>query len=572
MSFDGITLKSVIGELNSSILGGKINKVFEPSKNEIIFSIYSNGNNYALDAIISADNYRVNLTTHSKPNPINAPSFCMLLRKHLIGSKIRKIYSNGLERILIFELECYNELNDLIRKKLIIELMGKHSNIILVNENNRIIDSLRHLDTYSKSYRNILPAHEYVLPAQDKEDFYLLKDENEFYLTISTKDYSSLTDAISNTFNGISKTFIKSSLSKLEIDDLITIENSSKIYKYIKEILNNIGSSNIIISHFSNDYSVTIADENEDYLQINFFLDDYYTQKENNNIFNEYRLNLSKLVLLTLKKVTKKLANINQKLKDCENMDKYKLYGELIIANLYQIDNKANLESITLENYYNKNLPINIPLDKKFSISDNAKNFYKKYNKLKNALKVVSEQKIETEKEINYIESIIFELEGAKSIEDVDEIYNEISESGIFENIKKKSNRNISSKVSNKKYVDSIKPLTFEIDGHLVLVGKNNKQNDYLTTKFAKKDDIWFHTKDIHGSHVILKTNGSEISITTLEKCARLAAHYSKGKLSSNVPVDYAFVKNVKKPSGSKPGMVIYTNNKTLYVDPKLDF
>lgn len=493
----------------------------------------------------------------------------MLLRKHLIGSKIRKIYTLGLERILFLELECYNELNDLVRKKLIIELMGKHSNIILVNENNRIIDSLRHLDTYSKSYRNILPSHEYVFPNSDKIDFYSVKDENSFFDLIKDNTFSTLSDAISCKFSGISKSFVTFSLNILEIDDLITKENSSKIYKYINNVLKNIGTSNLVASSFEKDYSICVNANNEENLQINFFLDDYYTQIENYHIFYEYRLNLSKLVLLTLKRVTKKLSNINQKLQDCTNMDKYKLYGELITANLYRLNN-INEDFIILENYYDNYSPVKIPLDKKFNISDNAKNYYKKYNKLKNALTIVTAQKLETEKEINYIESIIFELENAKSVQDVDEIYSEIEESEIFDNIKKKTNRNIS-KVSNKKYIDSIKPLAFEIDGFSVFVGKNNKQNDYLTTKFAKKDDIWFHTKDIHGSHVILKTNGKDIPIEILEKCAKLAAHYSKGKLSSNVPVDYAFVKNVKKPSGAKPGMVIYTNNKTLYVNPSKD-
>lgn len=492
----------------------------------------------------------------------------MLLRKHLIGSKIKKVYSNSLERIIIFELECYNELNDLVKKKLIIELMGKHSNIILVNENGRIIDSLRHLDTYSKSYRNILPAHEYVFPTTDKIDFYIIKNFNEFYSYISKENFDNLPEAISTIFNGISKIFVEKSLEVLNCSCSINYENCLKVFDYMKNILNNIGTSNIICIQLEKDYFISLDKENEKDLQINFFLDDFYTKKENENIFKEYRTNLSKLVLLTLKKVNKKLLNINQKLKDCDNMEIYRLYGELIIANLYRLNNVTE-ENIKLENYYNNNEVVIIPIDKRFSIADNAKNYFKKYNKLKNALDVVSIQKEETEKELNYIESIIYELESSKTIIDIDEIYNEMCESELFDNIKKNSKKSIA-KISNKKYVDSVKPLTFMIDGYSVYVGKNNKQNDHLTTKFAKKNDIWFHTKDIHGSHVILKTNDGELpSIETLEKCASLAAHYSKGKLSSNVPVDYTFIKYVKKPARSKPGMVIYTNNKTLYVNPK---
>ena len=427
--------------------------------------------------------------------------------------------------------------------------MGKHSNIILVNENNRIIDSLRHLDTYSKSYRDILPAHEYVFPTSEKEDLYKITNSEDFY-SIINKNYKNLAEAISSNFNGISYFFIENTIEVLGINNNINSENIYKLYNYLKSLLNNIGTTNLSCKEIENDYIITIT-PNTLPLQINYFIDDYYTKKENENIFIEYRTNLSKLVLLTLKKVNKKLSNINTKLKECKNMDLYKLYGELIIANLYRLNNETS-QSITLENYYDNNNLITIPINTRFSISDNAKNYFKKYNKLKSALEVVSIQKKEAQKELNYLESIIYELETAKTVSDIDEIYSEISESSLFDNIKKVKNKSIT-KVSTKKYSSSISPLTFQVDGFSVFVGKNNKQNDYLSTKFAKKDDIWFHTKDIHGSHVILKTNGQTPPIEVLEKCASLAAHFSKAKLSSNVPVDYTFVKYVKKPSGSKP-------------------
>ncbi|HBC85263.1 MAG TPA: hypothetical protein DCZ30_07770 [Clostridiales bacterium] len=235
--------------------------------------------------------------------------FCMLLRKHLIGSKIRKIYTNGLERIVIFELECYNELNDLVNKKLVLELMGKHSNIILVNENNRIIDSLRHLDTYSKSYRNILPAHEYVFPKSEKSDFYNIKSFEEFY-SIVNNDYKNIVEAVTSNFNGISNFFIETSIKILGINSLINSENCLKLYNYLKNILNSIGTSNLTCKNFDNNYAIVLENNNTP-LQVNFFIDDFYYQKETDNIFIEYRTNLSKLVLFTLKKVTQKLSNIN---------------------------------------------------------------------------------------------------------------------------------------------------------------------------------------------------------------------------------------------------------------------
>jgi predicted ribosome quality control (RQC) complex YloA/Tae2 family protein len=252
-------------------------------------------------------------------------------------------------------------------------------------------------------------------------------------------------------------------------------------------------------------------------------------------------------------------------------MDKFRLYGELITSNLYRIPNR-NVNSIEVENYYDNNSPITIPLDQKYLPSYNAKRYFKKYNKLKNALAIVNVQKDETIRDIDYIESVIYELDNAKSIDDLGAIYDEISENGLFsDKLKVKSS---SKKASNKKAkpmtknkLTSFNPLKYVIDGYTVLVGRNNKENDYLTCKFANKNDIWFHTKDIHGSHVILKTNPNEIvPDDVLFEVAKLAAKHSKAKNSSHIPVDFCKVSFVKKPSGSKPGYVIYSNNKTLYV------
>lgn len=567
MSFDGIITKGIVSELNNSILNGKINKVFEPNKNEILIGIYAGGSNYLLDLVINPNSYRVNLTTHAKPNPFSAYNFCMLLRKHLIGSKILKIESFGLERIILFELECYNELNDLIHKKLVVELMGKHSNIILVNENNRIIDSLRHLDTDSNSYRNIMPAYEYELPPCDKQDFLSLKNSTEFYENLKNSSNSTIQEAICSKFNGIGKLSCEKAIQDLSITSDISKENSDKLYSYFNNILNNFGTAKISCIPYKNSY-VLNNESSKNLLSINDFIDEFYFSKENDLLFSEYRKNLSKLVLLTLKKVNQKLVNINKKLKECENMETFKLYGELLTASLYKIP-KDNLEIISVENYYDNNNLISIPLDKRFSPAENAKIYFKKYHKLKNALEIVSIQKSEANQELNYIESIVYELDTAKNTDDINEIYNEISESNLFENIKKKSKKHISNSVSNKKYEKFGTPITLKIDNFEIYVGKNNKQNDYLTTKLARKNDLWFHTKDIHGSHVILKIEKDFPSMQIIEKCASIAAYYSKGKLSSNVPVDYTFVKYVKKPSGAKPGMVIYTHQKTLFVEPK---
>lgn len=571
MAFDGITTKSISYELQHSILGGKINKIFEPNKNEVLLSIYANGKNYALNICIDSNLYRIHLTTNAKPNPLNAPNFCMLLRKHLIGYKIKAISSNdNLERIIKIELEGYNELNDLTTKYLMVELMGKHSNIILLNDKFFIIDSLRHLDTLSNSYRDILPAHEYTYPENNKNNFYIIKSAEEFCNLVLTNNVTNLTNFLVGYFTGFSKPFIKNIIIKQNIRNTdFSKDDILKMYEYLSKILNNLDSNDVSLIKYSNekgklDYVIDLEPKTSN-LDINFYIDDFYYNKETNNNYVSYRNNLLKLISHILKKYFLRLESINNKLKECENKDLYKLYGELITANLYKFSKDNNFDKVELENYYENNTILTIPLDNTISIANNAKKYFKKYNKLKNALEIVTVHKKETEEELQYIESIIYELEYAKDIQEVNEIYNEISENSIFKDYIQSNN-----KTNTKKETNISAPREYHIDGFTVLVGKNNKQNDYLTTKLASQNDIWFHTKDIHGSHVILKNPSENISNDTLIKCAKLAAYYSKGRLSSNVPVDYCFVKYVKKPNGSKPGMVIYTNNKTLNVTPSI--
>jgi len=585
MAFDGIVTKKIVHELSEYLINGKINKIYEPNKNEVILDIY-NGKNYALDINISS-NYRINLTTKSKPNPLHAPNFCMVLRKHLLGFKISNIYLNELERIIYIDLEGYNELNDFIKKKLIVELMGKHSNIILLNDNNIIIDSLRHLDSTCHSYRDILPAHNYILPVSDKIDFLSISEKDFLNLIIKynrsdvptenvsnkNKQYCvTLSKIISDTFTGISKCFVINRLEQLHIcDENYTISDILNIYSSIKNIINNLCNNQTSCIEINNGKDFVISNvPNSELLQCNFFIDDFYFNKEANDLVVNYRNNLLKLMLSNLKKISKKIQNINLKLKECENMDTYRIYGELITSNLYRINLAENVSSIILENYYDNNSPIEIPLDKSISPSYNAKKYFKKYHKLKNTLEIVSIQKQEAEKELEYIESIIYELENCTSIDDIDEIYEEISENNIL-NISKENNSKIKkNKVNKRKFHNEYEPITYNVDDFIVFVGKNNKQNDYITTKLGKNDDLWFHTKDIRGSHVLLKCNGKEVKTSTIISCCQIAAFHSKAKLSSNVPVDYCKIKYVRKPSGSKPGMVIYTNNETINVMPSI--
>lgn len=567
MAFDGLTLRAISCELKN-LIGYKIDKVFEPTKNDIVLGLYGEKSKYALSICIDSKFYRINLTTHPKPNPISSLNFSMLLRKHIIGYKIKDIITYGLERLLIFKLEPFDQCDDNI-KYLIIELMGKHSNIILTDKDKVIIDSIRHTNISNNSYRNIFPREQYVLPKSDKLDIESISNFDEFYKVIGLElESSNLSKAISNKFTGISLSQINHLIQKLGIDSLASSRNDiEKMYNMIKEIIAEADNCNLLFEQIDNDYGLTISASTSAPFACNFFIDDFYYENETSSDFKSYRNNVLKLILNVLKKYNKRLLNINEKLNDCDNIDTYKLYGELLTANLYKF-NSEHLQTVEVLNY-NTNKTITIPLDKKYTVNENTKRYYKKYNKLKNALTIVQEQKEETEKELQYIESVVYELENAKTIEEIHTIYEEISENVIFKpNIKK--NNIQQKKTKSKKHSNvSFKPLEFIVNGYTVLVGRNNKENDWITLKSASPTDLWFHTKDIHGSHVILKTNGtSNITEEVLYECAKLAAAHSKGKHSSNVPVDYTQVKFVKKPNGAKPGMVIYTHNKTLYVDP----
>lgn len=590
MAFDGFTLKAVVQELQPHLTGGKITKIYEPTSNEIVLGIYCNGKNYALVCNTSFSFYSLHLTTNSKPNPLVAPSFCMLLRKYLIGFKIKSISMIGLERIATIELEGYNELNDLITLKLIIELMGKHSNIILVNQNNIIIDSLKHLNSLSGSYRTILPGSKYTYPDLNKSDITNCSFNN--FIPNNEKNSNSLLSYFMEYFAGTSKTLLEYSISKLGITNNLTDENHQKLLAYLQELIHQIELLQAECVHFENDYTISTCEENIPNgniennaplsLKVNFFLDDYYFKKEQIEEFTQYRNNLLNFIAKKVKKISKKLDGVNEKIQECSRMEDYKLYGELLTSNLYRID-EYHTDHIVLENYYERNKPITIPLDITLSPSDNAKKYFKKYHKLKNTIDLVTVQKTEFEKEVNYLESIVYELQIAKTIKDLDHIYQEIDESNLLSRKTQTKQGSKAFNIKRKWFQDSKKVklkdnkiqnnfLSYMIDGFTILVGRNNKENDYLTMKIAKENDIWFHVKDIQGSHVILVVNQKEPSQEIINKVATISAYYSKANQSSNVPVDYTFAKYVKKPSKSKPGMVIYTNQKTVNVQPKLHF
>ena len=587
MAFDGIVTKAVVSELNTCLINGKINKIFEPNKNEILLGVYSSGKNYCLNVSIDSVNYRINLTTNSKPNPQNVLNFCMVLRKHLTGGTIKRIYYNGLERIVFIDIDVYNELNDLITKTLVVELMGKHSNIILLNSEHTVIDSLRHLNKFDNSNRDIFPGSKYLNIESAKKDFLAVKTFDEFYRDVSI-DSENLPSTLSKVYNGFGKKNVSYLLETLNIPTSVSTNNLKEVYSYLKDLFANM-PDNVVLKEYSSVKKDYFAYKStNDGLAVNFYLDDFYTSKEQSEQFKQYRDTVLKLVLNHVGKIKERISTIDLKIADCTNAEKYRLYGELITSNLYRIPDYPQSE-VTLENYYDNNNLITIPLDEKFSPSKNAKNFFKKYRKLQNTIAIVEKQKELSEAELSYLESIVYELEEVSTIEDIDNIYSEICDNLIFgKNANTVNNHvyNKQSKITNSKSSKqsnaSNMPEKRNIDGYTVYIGKNNKQNDYLTCRLAQNSDIWFHTKDIHGSHVVLKTDSlhsssenSSASCTfnipdsVLYKCASIAAYYSKARMSQNVPVDYTLIKYVKKPNGAKPGMVIYTNNKTIYANPQ---
>ena len=567
MAFDGIVTKAIASELQP-LCGARIDKIFQPNKNTILLGFYLHNSNYLLNICIDPQNYRINLTTHPKSNPKIAPNFCMVLRKHLLGLHIKNIITYNLERIVTIDFEGFDEVDDIISKRLIVELMGKHCNIILLDEQNIIIDSLRHI--YKEdSTRTILPHTKYNYPTVEKYNFLDCLSFQDFYQKFSLSGSNSISDV----FNGISKSFVLASMDYLGINtlNLLTLEN---LYNYIQKIIYRTDSGLLdfqIIQSKKKDYVLRESNISTPF-HLNFFLDDFYNQKETLDDFYNYRDSVLKKILELLKKYQKRLYHIDEKLRSCENMEQYQLYGELITANLYQIKDEK-IKEITLKNYYT-NQNILIPLDDKYTPSTNAKLFFKKYHKLKNTLEIVTKQKEETLLQLNYLESIIYELENSHSIIEVSEIYEEIIEN-LFptENMqmyKGKTKEKIRKSSLTKNKLVSFNPIKYTIDGYTLLIGRNNKENDYLTLKYAKKTDLWFHTKDIHGSHGILQLDSKNFPDNSiLIKCCEIVAYHSKAKYSSNVPVDICETKYVKKPNGAKPGMVIYTNNKTFYVQPR---
>ena len=577
MALDGLVIHSIVDELHKKLLGGKIDKVYQPENDEVVLHIRNNKENFKLVLSCSASNPRVYLASdYKKENPINAPMFCMLFRKYIQGGNIVNVSQVDFERIIKISVESFDELKEKTTKDIIIEIMGRHSNIILTHSsNNKIIDSAKRIPTSVSRVRQILPGQTYVLPPkQDKLNPINEISLNTFVDTLSSFD-GPIFKAIYSKFLGISSVIAKEICFRANIDENLLVseissDDISKIYrefhnlfKYIKDNIYNpcmvidtsidkvLDFSCINLSLFSN-----LSIINDD--SISKILENYYATKDIKDRIHQRSSDLRKSISIKLDRLYNKLNKQEKELIESENADIYKIKGELITSYIYMIE--KGMESVEVANFYDPEYKnIKISLNTNFTPSENAQKYFKKYNKLKTAKKEITSQMEITKEEIDYLENIMLSIENCENLAELMDIREELGKVGY---IRSKNNSKKETKLTTKphEFVSS--------NGFKILVGKNNKQNDHLTLKVASNEDIWMHTKNIPGSHVIIKTEGKEVPDETIFEGAMLAAFFSKSKMSSQVPVDYTKKKNVKKPNGAKPGMVIYDTNNTIYVTP----
>jgi len=578
MPFDGITVSSLVNELESTILNGRIEKIYQPEKDELNINIRNNKTNYRLVISASPMYPKMHLTEAVKSNPLTAPAFCMLLRKHLTSSRIISIKQPSLERIIELSFNCVDEMGYSVEKSLIVEIMGRHSNIIFIDSESRvIIDSIKRVGNDMSSIRTVMPSFKYIYPpSADKIDPLTINSE-DFLSSIKTEAGSVKAHKhLVKTFYGISPVIAQEICFRARIDgdsDIKELDKNSifalfgEFNNVMEEIKNKNFTPNIIREGTKNiDFSplkLSIYSSHE-ILKTNSIskaIEEFYFQKDLQDRIKQRTGDLSRILKTRLERSEKKLGILESELAEAKNSEYYRLCADIIMSNLYRL-HKGQDKAVLPNFYSSEGEDIEIKLDPRLSPSDNAQKYYKQYNKSKGAKKIIKEQIEQVLDEIVYLESIQDSLSKSLNESEINEIRQELIQEGYIKSRKenKKGTKN-SQKPS--------KPMHFiSSSGFNIYVGKNNMQNDYLTLKLASANDLWFHTKDIPGSHVILKTEGREPDENTLIEAATLAAYYSKGKLSSNVPVDYTQKKNVKKPSGAKPGKVIYENYKTIYITP----
>lgn len=572
MAFDGILMHQLMIELQNKLLGGRIDKIHQPEKDELTIQIRGIGNNYNLFVSIESSMPYFTLTQSKKENPSIPPMFCMLLRKHLVGGRILSIEQHENERVAIFRIECRNELGDLEVKNLIIEIMGKHSNVILTHESDIIIDSIKRVTPDLSRVRTLLPGIMYTFLPTDKVSIEKNADDLWQQVPYETPVFK----ALYAVYQGMSPLSSKYVLRKANIAyDIPRGELTESQLKALLESLNALYNS--MNSKTPMGYVYKCLDlKNTFYFLKDLYptceqlpfdslseaIDYYFNQTNKDLKIHQRTLHLKKTLAQRIERYQNKLGKLKSEIETAQNSDMLRIQGELLLAHLHEIDKGQN--SITLENYYlDPPEPITIPMDVRLDPSQNAQLYFKKYNKAKTAVIQLQKQIEEAELDCVYLENTLTHLENSDDAHTIDEIREELMEQGIIKNRVSKKKKKTKPSQNYRTFIAT--------EGESILVGKNNHQNDTLTLKLASKKDIWLHTKIIPGSHVIIRTEGNTPSEATIMEAAEIAAYFSKARASGNVPVDYTAVKNVSKPSGAKPGMVIYTHHHTIYVTPDPD-
>ena len=567
MALDGIYLYSLVQDLKKSITNSKIDKINQPEKDEIILTLRKDRKNVKLLISASSKYPRIHLTNITKTNPLQAPMFTMVLRKYLIGGKIIDVEQIDGDRLINIYIEATDELGFNSIYILIIEIMGRHSNISLVRQrDNKIMECIKHIGADVNSYRILYPGVTYKYPPISKKlnPFNFTKEDLDDYLNLN--DLAFDMNYFSSIFTGISK-----SLSHHFYEEYIKDYNdntSDNICTFINNIISELSNSPKYSIYLDKDgnfidlFSLDVKTLNNEFESVSFadphtMMDKYYIEKDKQERIKSRSINIQKLLMTNIDRCLKKAEKLNNLLKKCESKDDYKIKGDLLTSYIYTI--KQGDKFIELLNFYSENEEyMTIALDPNKSPSENVQSYYKKYNKLKKSEESSLEQLEKNEEELQYLYSVLTNIQNCESYIEIDDIKNELISTGYIRT-RKSSKQDKKAKTS--------KPLHFiSSDGIDIYVGKNNIQNDYLSLKFANKNYMWLHTKNIPGSHVIICA--TEIPDNTLIQAAALAAFYSKAQTSSKVPVDYTLVKNLKKPAGSKPGMVIYHTNYTLYAEP----
>lgn len=592
MALDGFVISNLTYELNNTILNAKISKIAQPENDELLFTLKGPNGQFRLAMSASASLPFLYLTDNNKPSPMTAPNFCMVLRKHIANGRITRISQPHMERIIHFEIEHLDEMGDLCTKTLIVELMGKHSNIIFCNSDGMIIDSIKHVSSMMSSLREVLPGRPYCIPATQDDRLNPLEVTEEAFMESVMKKPTSITKALYTSFTGVSPVVASEICYRASIDgdmpvDSLHADEKKHLYNNFIWLMDDVKNHNycpnivargkepVDFSCFRLTEYVGQTDSAADNVEphsataagtdysmqkfdsISAVLEQYYASRNVYTRIRQKSVDLRKIVSTALDRNRKKYQLQEKQLKDTEKRDKYKVYGELIHTYGYGLAEGAKeLEAL---NYYTNEM-IKIPLDPTLDAKANAQKYFDKYNKLKRTYEALTDLTEETRAEIEHLESIATSLDIALTEDDLVQIKEELVEYGY-----------IKRKRTDKKAKIKSKPFHYlSSDGYHIYVGKNNYQNEELTFKFATGNDWWFHAKGMPGSHVIVKSNNEELPDRVFEEAGKLAGYYSKGRENDKIEIDYLQKKNVKKPNGSAPGFVVYYTNYSLTIHPDI--